>query len=386
MQKYIDTKIKIVLTLLLLSFFFSTPVLAQRQGDVVRVGSDQVIDHDYFATGGQVVIDGTINGDAYIFGGDVEVNGKINGDLLIAGGSVLVKGDIAQDIRAAGGNVTIEGRVGRNISAAAGSLKLRGMDPVAGNVWVAGGTISTSKTIQKDLNIAGGDVFVDSEVRGSLNSRVGTISVGNNLKVAGDLNYQADQRAPIPPEASVSGKVNYSEVPKREEEQRFIGSLTKSAFYFSLYTNFVLFLITLLLWKLMPHFSQRVIETISAKPGWSTLVGLLMWIILPVAVVLALISIVGIPVAILVVVGAVILYFVASGFVATWVGQKILSNFGYHDSTPSAVLTGLIVLFILNMIPFVNFLVFLAIALTGVGALLKTKFDFFTKLRKENVL
>ena len=47
------------------------------RGKTVILSKDQIIDHDYFAAGDTVTIDGTVNGDAYVAGGQVNINGVI---------------------------------------------------------------------------------------------------------------------------------------------------------------------------------------------------------------------------------------------------------------------------------------------------------------------
>lgn len=381
-----------VLILSILALVIAVPTYAQDfsnlddKNDVVHLLPDETVNKDYSAAGGTVTIDGTINGDAYLFGGNVEVNGKIDGDLIAAGGNIVVKGEVTQNIRAAGGNITINGKVGRNVSIASGNVRLEGNDPVMGNVWLASGQATITKPVQKDLNSSGGNLYLNSLVGGSVNGRAGELTLGRNLKVNGDLTYNAPASAQLHPEATVSGKINYTPSPKEVDTQRFIGTLTRGAFYFSLYNSVVLFLISWLLWHLFPIFSRNVVTNISSKPLKSTLVGLLTFVSTPVLFVLLLITIIGIPLAFLLVLALFILTYIGYGYIASWIGQRLLANFGYNDSVPSSIITGVIFLLVASLIPIVSVIVSILAALVGTGALLATKFEYYPKLRKDKLI
>jgi len=156
-----------------------------RQKTVV-LNKDQIINHDYFAAGSRVVIDGTINGDAYIAGGQVDVNGIINGDLLAAGGQINVRGTISQNIRAAGGNITVEGSVGKNVTIAGGNLTINRTAKIIGNTVIAGGN-SEILTQVNNLTLAGGNVRIGSNVLGNITAGVGTLDILSDVTIQGNL-------------------------------------------------------------------------------------------------------------------------------------------------------------------------------------------------------
>lgn len=369
-----------------LVLFSTSAAWAQSSDEISHLAADQTVERDYFAASGKVIIDGTVNGDVYVFGGDIEVNGKVNGDLIAAGGNISVRGEVTQDIRAAGGNLDISGKVGRNLSISGGSLKLGGNDPINGSVWVAGGSVSVRKPVQKDAHVASGSLYADSSITGTLDGYLGNFSAGKNLKIGGDLNYRAEQPVSLPPEASVSGKINFTPSPSEVTDQRFIGSLSRGAFYFSLYANLALFLIGWLLWYLLPKFSRSAVDNISKRTLMSALVGLITLATTPFLFIILLITVVGIPLALLLVLDVLITSFVAQIYAASWLGQALTIKFGYDYTPPISLLIGLLVLFILSLIPVVNAIAGLLVLLIGLGALLKTTFDFYQTFRKEKLL
>ncbi len=67
---------------------------SSRMGSNVVVGSDEVVDRNFFASGQNVTISGTINGDLYATGGTIIIDGVVNGDVLVAGGVVRITGKV----------------------------------------------------------------------------------------------------------------------------------------------------------------------------------------------------------------------------------------------------------------------------------------------------
>ncbi|HEY6367882.1 MAG TPA: hypothetical protein VI585_24145, partial [Candidatus Binatia bacterium] len=94
------TRVTGAASIIAIVFFFSTANAqdsARRSGSSrgVTVPASQVVNGDYFASGGTVEIAGTINGDLYASGGQVVIDGTVNGDVLVAGGRVRLSGTVS---------------------------------------------------------------------------------------------------------------------------------------------------------------------------------------------------------------------------------------------------------------------------------------------------
>ncbi len=102
------TILTLILSLILLSIF-ATPVLAQEPGgaqvvfgDNLTVEGEQTLDQDVVVFGGNVEVDASskITGDLVVFGGRADIDGTIEGDIGMIGGNInlgetaVVKGDI----------------------------------------------------------------------------------------------------------------------------------------------------------------------------------------------------------------------------------------------------------------------------------------------------
>ncbi len=112
---------------------------------------------------------------------------KIVGDLYMAGGSVTSSGSIAGDLVTAGGSVLLNGEVKSDILAAGGTVTILGK--AFDDVRVFGGNVIITSDIVGDLVAAGGNVQVTGKIGGDALLAGGSVTleapVAGNLKIAG---------------------------------------------------------------------------------------------------------------------------------------------------------------------------------------------------------
>lgn len=374
---------------------FVAPISAHAQANsgnrqkLVTVAKDQTIEEDYFTAGERVVVDGAVNGDAYIAGGQVDVNGTIKGDLLVAGGQVTVRGTVMQNIRAVGGTVLIEGTVGRNISMVGGSLTLDKSAKIAGNASLVGGTISILTPV-KTLNVAGGDVSLESTVSGNVMGAVGTLQVFPEARVQGNITYWSDKEAQISNGASVSGTVSFNQTDFKNKFNNSEEKAQKAASGFGVFMRLVSFasalIVGLLLLRFMPVFSAKTAELVQTKFGKTVFSGFIIIVATPVLAALLLITIIGIPFAVFVSVAYAGLIYFSKFFVAMALG-KYLSKVWKSDLSPSwQFVVGIAMFYLLGMLPLIGFFVKLVTLFAGVGALYLTKKEYITSLRDKKII
>jgi hypothetical protein len=177
----------ISIALALVLFLFASTVgvvLAQggQLGGKLLTGSDvtipagESIDHDIYAFGGTVVVNGSINGDVIAAGGNVDLNGPVTGDVLAAGGRINVNGTVTGDVRAAGGQVAIGGNVTED-------------------ALVAGGQVTVGGSVGQDLIASSGQLTLSGSVAGSAVGSVGTYSKTGSIAGTDSITVTGDQSA-----------------------------------------------------------------------------------------------------------------------------------------------------------------------------------------------
>ncbi|MDP8977247.1 MAG: hypothetical protein M3N17_01430 [Actinomycetota bacterium] len=132
---------------------------------VVRAG--EVVTHDLYVSGGQVLVEGDVDGDLLAAGGTVTVEGAVTGDLMAAGGTVMLSGDVAGDVRTAGGSVTVDGPVAEDLLVAGGDVVLAAPGRVGEDLIFAAGAMRRDGDVSGNVLGSTGDY----ESRGSVGGR-----------------------------------------------------------------------------------------------------------------------------------------------------------------------------------------------------------------------
>lgn len=128
-------------------------------------------------SGDNIVVDEETNGDLYVAGGTVTINSLVNGDLLAAGGTININDSIAQDALLAGGNIFVNGVVKDDIRCAGGAIHISAN--VFGDLVVAGGKVTIDKDVQinGDLLVSGGEITVNGRINGEIESASGAFAL-----------------------------------------------------------------------------------------------------------------------------------------------------------------------------------------------------------------
>jgi hypothetical protein len=253
---------------------------------------------------------------AVVYGGDLRVNGHVNEDAVVFGGNLEITGHVEGDAHAFGGNVVL------------------GPDAkVEGDVSAFGGSV---------LKQEGAEVEGRTESFGGAN--IGRMVAGE-LK---DSIKEAKQH--------------------RDEERRAGGRLASFLMTFTL-----LFGMGFLGQLFFPSRMKALSAEIRAQPVRSGVVGLLGALALVPALVMLMITLIGIPVALALLVVVPVL--TGWGFAAVASELGTLLPLPRGRKTQAMVLAlGLLILLVVGRIPVLGTLVLVAATLVGLGAIMRTRF------------
>jgi hypothetical protein len=370
------------------SLFFS-PGLAQESArpsgpaSYVTVPSSQVVNGDYFGFGESVEISGTINGDLYASGGRIVIDGRVNGDVLVAGGRVTLSGTVSQDVRTAGGSVTIAGNIGRNLTVAGGNVEILSSARVDGGLVAAGASVDLSGPIGGAARIAARNLVIANRIGGGVDAAVGTLRVASNAEIRGNLNYLSGREASISEGARIQGKVVRSVPPERP--RLFPAALF--AWLAFVLVNFVSTLILgLLSLRFLPRFHQSVVTTLRERPWASLGIGFIAAVVLPVLCGLLFAIVVGIPLGLILLAAFFILLYWSRIYAIARIGEAILARLRPASSRATAFVLGLVVYYILAIIPFIGWLLVPLVVLFGVGSELIARKQFYSAARNQQLL
>lgn len=364
--------------LLLPLFLFS---LESDNGDedinIVVLPANAVVNHDYFAYGKSVEIDGTVNGDLYVFGGQVFIDGTVNGDVLIAGGSVEISGKVSQDVRLLSGQASISGEVGRNVTAVTATIEFSPSARIHNNIVVLSGNVDLESSIGNNARVYASNLRLSDGIGGKLYAYVGQMRITSKAEIQGDVEYWSNKNALIDPHAKIGGKLThhpsffYSIFHGKIFKTLKIGSKL-AALLMNFFYTFVIALI------MMRYFPQRIEGTLYAlnhKLLQSFIAGIVLVILLPLLFLALLITIVGVPFALTLLAINVISFYTAKILVIIWGAKHLFRRFDFKKHKRIYFAFGLIIYYIISLIPYLGTAVSLGALLLGLGGLILGKID-----------
>lgn len=377
MSKYICRGLAVTLIAVILAFTMAAPVLAAdlRGEDSITVASGEVIDDDLYVAGNDITIDGTINGDLWAFGSTITVNGTVNGSMLAIGQTINVNGSVNHAVRLAGEKIYINGKVNGDLIAFGSEANIGSQAEIGGDFLFGAGTVRMDGVIGKNIKGSGSVVTISGSVEGNAELTVESLTLASEANIQGNLTYTSEKAADIRSGAVVGGETTHN-VPEAKKAAPFGGIGGKVVgFLMTLVMGIIIILI-------VPRKSASVADLIRNKPwaclGW----GAVILFATPVAAFIACFTVIGIPVALIALVLYAIAIYISQVFVGLFIGRWIIGRFSGIDSKAimvGALATGLVILMLLKLIPYLGFWIGLAVALFGLGAMLVSQ----TKLRSE---
>jgi len=351
---------------ILLMTFTAAVVLAfdARSGDIVTVGSAEVIDGDLYVAGRTIIIDSTINGDLIAAGRTIMINGTVNGSIIAAGQTVNINGEVSHAVRVIGETLNIGGAIGRDLLVAGRELSM----------------FSTSE-IGGDLLLGAETARIDGLIQGDINSGVNRLTIASTANIQGKLNYISGKEANIQSGAQIRGTIIHKlpdvpdvlDVKKRLEAGRLWWIVI--GFLMALVLGIIVVL-------LAPRRVKAVTESIRTHPWASLGWGAVILVVTPIVALIVCITVIGLPLGLIALELYVIAIYLTQLFVGLLIGQLIIGAFGRVETKAAlvgALALGLAILRFLRLIPFVGFFFGLATVLFGLGAILVSE----RKLRAE---
>ncbi|MDD3927249.1 MAG: hypothetical protein PHT33_11395, partial [bacterium] len=329
---------------------------------------------DVYISGGTVLIDGTVNGDLVVAGGTVNVNGPVTQDVIAAGGTVTVNGRAGDDIRVAGGTVNINSPVRDDLVVAGGTVTVSGAG-IGGDVLVWGGNTNLSAPVTGNVMGSVGNLAIYSRIGGSVNVNTSMLTLGPGAVVAGDLIYTSSKEATINPNARVTGQIRRNQPPQPRQDGRRDGGIG-GLLLFLLWSALATIVTGLVLVYLFPRFSSGVVE-ITWRRFWRSLgIGFLVLVVTPIAAIILLMTVIGIPLGLILLAGWMITLYLAKVFAAIFLGWLVLYLLRNRRATSLiwALLLGAFLYELIQLIPIVGWIFLFGLFLASLGAL--AVFDF----------
>jgi hypothetical protein len=350
----------VLLTLSLPSF-----ALDRRHGEFVTVPVSETVDDTLVAAGNTVRMEGVVNGDLLAFGRTVEVRGTVKGDLVSFAKRTVVSGTVEGRIYTFSESLDLDGQLGHSLYGFAQSLHVNDRGHVGEGIVAAAGDVSLEGEVKRSVDILGtGHADVSGSIGRDLTMNGGGLTLTNTARVGGNLSARVRRLndVHIADGATIAGK---RDVQVQVRKSRF----TRPRFYFHQAIWFAAaMLVGWLGLLLFPGIFRTTTQAVGS--GWLSVgvgVGVLAGV--PVAIVVAAITLIGLPISLMLFAVYLAAIYLAKVWVGAFLGRVLLKPSGATKADwLLGLLVGLLILTIVGFIPYLGGLVRLGVVCLGLGA------------------
>jgi len=366
---------KIFLYLLALSMVMAAPVLGAeyKAGETVIIPAGETIETDLF-----------------VGSREARIQGRVIGDVYAVCEQLRVEGDVTQDIQAGCRILTLTGRVGDDVIFLGQELRIEG--EVAGDVIALGARVhmAPSAVIHGDLFAAAGEIDLEGGlIKGSLKGHTesaylnGTIAGNTTLEVEG-ITYGPDFQTQGGTHLTLTKPLDDDQTGRLPENAEIVFKEPESAFPFgsifgklwSIAAALIVGLVFVLFFK---DTTRDFLDFAKTGTLPNTGLGFVYLVVIPVAVLILFILVLTIPVALMVTALYLIALYLGSILASLSIGDRFMERFSKEPTARGLILPliiGVIAIKLITAIPFIGWLIGLAVVCYGLGSLINFIWNF----------
>ncbi|MEA1675776.1 polymer-forming cytoskeletal protein [Nitrospirillum sp. BR 11163] len=342
-------------------------------------------------TGRNITVDQTADDTVIALGRNVQLNSTVAGSAILISSTATISGTVADSLVVVSGSTTLSGQVGGDVVLVAGSIDMQKGSVVSGDATLLGGEVTLNGTVAGDVAVKGGELTVAGTVMGDIDATSGKLILQPGAHIMGDVTFSGGHALEVPAGAHIEGKVQYKgdgmeRHRRHHEEADEDGDTDNRGHHHSGWHIWMpwfggigmisfgvgMLLVGAVLYILFPGAVTNVAAGIAGDPGPAAVKGLVLLVGVPLVSLVFLITIIGIPVALVLGFAYILALMVAmplAGFaLADMVTQRRGPPVSPGDRIRRYALVVLI-LAVLQLIPFVGGLVKFGLLLMGLGGL-----------------
>lgn len=331
----------------------------------VNVSADDVA--SVRAAGAQVTITGTVRDSIMAAGALVDIKASTGGDLSVAGAQVNVEGDIGGQARLAAADLKFSAKAHGSLNGFAASIEIVEGARVGPNSSLAAALVDFRGGADDNLSVSGDEVVFSGQASGSVVIEARKVRITDKAKIDGDLTIRSIEAADIATTATIGGDLaqSISETPSSDEQET--ETRLSSTFAFAVSTLLLGFMILLF----AGASAEQAIVMMRSRPGWSMLWGLAAFLGVPIAALLAMVTIVGIPIGLFALLAYPFVLLLGVAAAILGVSDFLFNRSAELKSTRQRLLylfAGVAMLAVASLIPFLGRFVLIGTLLLGLGA------------------
>lgn len=312
----------------------------------------ETYNHSYFVFGSEVKDETSINGISFILGNNVLLKGTYEYGFIV-GNDVNVSGNYEKDLFIAGNNVTLESgiKIGRDLYAAANKLIINA--DIYGNAFISADEITLENII----------------ISGNLKLDCNTLNIKENTTITGTLEYDEDTIVTGLEKAHIGSVIKNEVIQKENSDYNYNNS-------FTFYSIISLLIIAYLINAINPKIYEKIIKKEDSKETLlNILYGFIVLIMVPLGSIIAFITLIGIPLSIISLLLYCVLIYLSSIITSIYFGNLLIKTvFKKELNSYLTILIGLVLLKLLELIPYLGGWISFASILFGIGLIFNLLF------------
>jgi hypothetical protein len=303
---------------------------------------------DKFVADNNINLSENIAGDLYFAGNNITVNNNVDGDIIGAGNTININGNITNNIRVAGNNITFNNLNAKNLTVAGSNILF--MNVNTNKIYAAGANVEFNG-VANNINLTGAEVIIAGTINGVSYIEAEKVTIKNSAVINDKLNIKASNDV-IYENNVIKDNIKFTKVQYNYNKEKFN---VKTTFSGLVYKILSMSLLAIIIMSLFSKFIDKSIENIKEKKISTILIGLLIFIVMPILILLSMIAIIGIPVAIISLFGYITAIMIAGAFTAITLGSILFKDMNKYLK----VIIAVIILSILSIIPIINIITWL---------------------------
>ena len=314
-----------------------------------------------------VTINDEVNGSLVLAGSNTEMKGKADGVSFMAGNKVVFSGE-SEYIALAGNSIEVKGTVTKDSFIGGNIITIGKEANLQRDAVVAGSDIEIHGNIGRNISIYGSNVnLVGAEIEGNVNIYANSIKADEDTVINGNLSYPEDAEVSIAKDA-VKGKITKTDAIQSNENGFVTTMMGKFWSFLSLMLVFAV--LSFAASKLFVRV-QKEYDKFDFNNGLETFTkGLVFVILVPIIIFILFLMSIGIPLALILLALYFIIMYLSTIFTGYLIGYKLWQKFFNNDINMLVIgIFGIAILFILNLIPGISFIVSMLSMFIGIGVI-----------------
>lgn len=323
------------------------------------------VDHFKGVVDNKAVIEDDVKGSSAAIGNDAEMKGKTEGVSFIIGNTVTFNGD-SEYLVAAGNSLDVKGVVSNDAFIAGNVIDIDKKADLQRDVIVAGADITINGKVGRNISIYGSNIKISgAEIEGNVKIYGTNVSIDDSSMINGNLSYPSDALVDVA-DGVVKGEIIKTDALENNDDGFITMLMGKFWSFMSLILIFAV--LSLAASKIFTRV-QKEYDKFDFNKGLETFTkGLMFLIIVPFIIVILFLMSIGIPLSLILLALYFIIMYLSTIFTGYLLGYKLWQKFFDKDINMLVVgIFGLAILFMLNLIPGISFIISTLTTIIGIG-------------------